>query len=61
MLVEDERVELRELMSDNHAVRDDIDDSDKEEDVAREIKQIRRILASSFFLFGLVNNGQYNI
>src|SRR5271169_7014381 len=61
MLVEDERVELQELMSDNRAVRNNLNDSDKDEDAAREMKQVRRILASSFFLFGLINNGQYNI
>jgi hypothetical protein len=58
MLVEDERVELQELMSDSHTIRNDLNGSDKDEDVAREIKQVHRILASSFFLFGLVNNGE---
>ena len=57
MPVEDERVELHEIMSDNHAIRNGPNDLNKDEDIARENKQIRQILASSFFLFGLVNNG----
>jgi hypothetical protein len=58
MPVEDEPVELHEIMSDNHAIQNSLNDSNKDEDIARENKQIRRILASSFFLFGLVNNGK---
>jgi hypothetical protein len=56
MPVEDERVELHEIMSDNNAIRNGPNDLNKDEDLVRENKQIRRILASSFFLFGLVNN-----
>jgi len=61
MPVADERVELHELMSDNHAIQNGLNDSNKDEEIARESKQIRRILALSFFLFGLVNNGTYTL
>jgi len=52
-----ERVELHRLMSD-YANQQDTNEPDKDEDIVREKRQVQRILASSFFLFGLVNNGE---
>lgn len=61
MPLDHERVELRHLMSGNQAESNEVEGNVKDEDVLMESKQFRRVLAASFFLFGLVNNVLYVI